>query len=147
MYDLETVATLYNVAPQTITDLVHTTVAPLAQQRYYHYLIARNGEGMADQDKPARSVVLFRSPDDALAFAQQARISTVPRVRAVEATAVVLRLLADDSLAQLIFLDESLDALPPNLSIASLGDLPGACVVRRESLLTQLQPDPYLTPL
>ena len=138
-YSLDYVANLLDVASEDVALAVREAIAPLQQTQHYHYVAKPRGEGTGEgaSQRPIH-VLLFRSPDDALAFAKQVRIAETPRVRPISNTAALLHLLAEPRVVRVIFLEQSLDTIPAGLTRQSLGTLPGAYVIERAALLASL---------
>ncbi len=140
-YTIDHVANLLDVASEDVALLVRQVVAPLQHSRYYHYLArprAGGGEGDESGTQRPRSVLLFTSPDEALAFAHKVRIPETPQVRPIERSVVVLHMLADARVNRVIFLEEPLEALPPGFTRSQLGSLPGAYQLERLDLIERL---------
>ncbi|MBA3468291.1 MAG: hypothetical protein H0T53_01480 [Herpetosiphonaceae bacterium] len=141
-YTIDHVANLLDVASEDVALLVRQVVAPLQHVRYYHYLARpRPGGGGGDDEsrnQRPRSVLLFTSPDEALAFAHKVRIPETPQVRPIDRSAVVLHMLADERVNRVIFLEEPLEALPPGFTRGQLGSLPGAYALERLDLVERL---------
>jgi hypothetical protein len=140
-YTIDHVANLLDVASEDVALLVRQVVAPLSRASYYHYLSrprpGSTGEDESGTQRP-RSVLLFASPDEALAFAHKVRIPETPQVRPIERSAVVLHMLADARVTRVIFLEEPLETLPPGFTRSQLGALPGAYQLERLDLITRL---------
>ena len=140
-YTIDYVANLLDVASEDVALLVRQVVASLSQSRYYHYLARPQSPGSNEDEginpRP-RSVLLFSSPDEALAFAHKVRIPETPQVRSIDRAAVVLHMLADARISRVIFLEQPLDALPPGFTRKELGSLPGAYQLERNDLVARL---------
>ena len=140
-YTIDHVANLLDVASEDVALLVRQVVAPLQHSRYYHYLArprAGGGDGDESSNQRPRSVLLFTSPDEALAFAHKVRIPETPQVRPIDRSVVVLHMLADARVNRVIFLEEPLEALPPGFTRSQLGSLPGAYQLERIDLIDRL---------
>lgn len=135
-YTLESVAEMFNVAEAELRALLRQTVAPLSQRRYYLYRRTTEGAPATSVGpRPGRTVLLFRAPDEALAFAQLGRFAEIPQLRQMSCEGLILNLLANSNLDRLVFLEEDLERLPSGLRPESLSELPGAHVVEREQLV------------
>ncbi len=138
-YTLDQIADLLHTAPEAVQTLIRAAVAPLRQSTYYHYVMRpRMAAALKSSERHDRVVLLFCSPDDALAFAQQLRSPELPTVRPIQATTALLHLLGDAQIARVIFWDAQPERLPPGLSRETLALLPGARVIERTDLMAQL---------
>lgn len=138
-HTIEQIAHLLDVASEDVAALVRAVVKPLLRAQYYHYLARPHsgGEGEGGNQRP-RSVLMFSSPDEALAFARKVRIVQTPQVRPIDRSTVVLHMLADARVNRVIFLEQPLESLPPGLTRDQLHTLPGAYALERAELLTRL---------
>ncbi|ABX05290.1 MAG TPA: hypothetical protein DEF47_15000 [Herpetosiphon sp.] len=144
-HNSDLVADRFGMPRAELDELVHGSVAHLAQTHYYHYLARPkpqfdddSDENTAAQSKP-RHVVLFRTPDDALSFAQRIRIGETPRVRQISRENMIWHMLNDEAIVRVIFFEQPLEELPTGLNLQTLADLPGAIAIERNDVLTSRQ--------
>ena len=144
IYTIGAVARLLHRTEHQIRALLRIVVEPLERQFYYLYSVPRRETAGADGQaapRAERTLVLFQTPDDALAFLQQAGIPGVPQVRPFRREAVVLRLLGDASIREIVFFEYLPEWLPSPLRREDLSLLPGTYTLTRTTLLTQIPLD------
>ncbi len=121
------------VAPAQLTAVLAAAAAALPAQPFYVYRIAPGAASGANAPSRPRTVPAFRSPDDALAFAQRRSGGQQVRVRAMAAEELLRTMLATPTIGQVIFAaplaEEPLAGLPPGLAVTRerlLRELSGA---------------------
>lgn len=144
IYTLDAVAALLQITPQQVRTLLHIAVDPLERRTYYLYSVPRRETAVGapiPSTHSERTLVLFQSPDDALAFLQQLGIPGVPQVRPIRREAVVLRMLGDASIREVVFFEWLPEWLPNPLRRDDLALLPGTYTINRSTLLSQIASD------
>lgn len=127
------VATLLGCQQQQINDLVAAVAARLSHGAYYLYIVnpSSGGGGAGGGGQKTRTLPAFATSDDALAFAQYSQAPEVPRVRAFAVDRLLLKLLKDERLEAIIFLEQPIER-------RSYRSQPGAVTITRQGLLAEL---------
>ncbi|GAC1363266.1 MAG: hypothetical protein NVSMB42_22980 [Herpetosiphon sp.] len=110
------------------------TVAALPQEHFYVFLAPAGGGATRSTPGSSRTIPAFRSPDDAVTFAQWNGGSAKIRVRPITALDLLRYMLATPTIGTVLFLHHL-----PDTPVTQ--QFPPGAPIRRTGLLIQLQPD------